>query len=293
VSLIYKSLQQLKSQHNPPGKTSPYARLHNGMVWPWKTILAVTVLTFLMLAIFFFVRQQIKNEEQNNLARFSEPTQDSDIRRQINAGIRTESNQTPGASNPETNSIESDSGEEPEAKADAETQQIDKQSQAKTEQSSKPQSIPPSTQDKKTEPQNSGSKRDAHQAELTMAFKEKARRNQSILAMEKQLRSSLNSPEEFADVLVKLKQKAGNKNAVVYKWQGIQALQNKEFTKAEQLFQKYIQKSGPDIAIQINIILAQIGQKKMAEARKNLRSMLKKHPENHKLNNLKTYLTKN
>lgn len=294
MSLIYKSLQQLKSHHGQPGKTSPYARLHTGMVWPWKSILAVTLLTLLMLAMFLFIRQQIKNNEQNNLAQLDAPARDSDIRRQINAGIRTDPKQSPETDKPEAStSAVKGSRKESKAKVDAHSRQGKPQSLAKPEQNTRPQAIPPSPEKKKPEPKMAKSTMDAHQAELSLAFKEKARRNQSILDMEKQLRSSLNNPHRFAAILKELKQKAGAKNAVVYKWQGIQALKKKNYSRAEQLFDTYIQKSGPDIAIQINIILAQIGQEKMTEAQNSLQKLLKKHPENHKLNNLKTYLTKN
>ncbi len=292
MSLIYKSLQQLKSQHNPPGKTSPYARLQGGTIWPWKSILAVTVLTFLMLAMFFFLRQQIKYDEHKSLAQLNEPAQDSDIRRHINTGVRTDSKQTSGINNSETKSMESGSREESKAKPGPNTQQTKKHSQVKPEQKTKPQTVAPSKEEGNTEHKMTESAMDEHQAELSTAFKEKARRNQVILDMEKKLRSSLNNPDRFAEILEELKQKAGPRNAVVYKWQGTRALQNKEFAEAEQFFQKYIQESGPDIAIQINIILAQIGQDKMTEAREKLQKLLKKHPENNKLNNLKTYLTK-
>ncbi|WP_462325593.1 hypothetical protein [Desulfoplanes sp.] len=174
------------------------------------------------------------------------------------------------------------------SKADAAMQHPETQSP--TKQSTPPQSTSAFTKKHTTE---AGSPEDTIQTKLSTTFREKAHRNQFILELEKQLRSSLNDPSRFAALLAELQQKAGTKNAVVDKWQGIRALQNNKFAAAEQFFAAYIQKSGPDIAIQTNIILAQIGQDKMTEAQNSLHTLLQKHPENIKLNSLKTYLTKN
>lgn len=286
MSLIYKSLQQLKSTQGTSGTTSPYAQLHTGTVWPWKSIVAVTVLTVLMLAMFLFVRQQIQNNGPNNPARLNTSTRDSDIRRPVHANIPIDSNEPSAPTGDAPRSTAGNSQEK--SKADGAVQH------AKTQSPTLPHPPLQSTSSfKKKHTTDTGSPGDNVQTKLSTAFREKARRNQFILDMENQLRSSLNDPSRFAATLAELQQKAGTKNAVVDKWQGIQALQNNEFAAAEQFFAAYIQKSGPDIAIQINIILAQIGQDKMTEAQNSLHKLLKKYPENTKLNSLKTYLTKN
>jgi hypothetical protein len=236
--------------------------------------------------MFLFVRQQIQNNGPNNPARLNTSTRDSDIRRPVHANIPIDSNQPPAPPVDAPRSMAGNSQEK--SKADAAMQHPETQSP--TKQPTPPQST---SAFKKKHTTESGSPDDTIQTKLSTTFREKAHRNQFILEMEKQLRSSLNDPARFAAILAELQQKAGTKNAVVDKWQGIRALQNNEFAAAEQFFAAYIQKSGPDIAIQINIILAQIGQDKMTEAQNSLHKMLKKYPENTKLNSLKTYLTKN
>ncbi len=290
MSLIYKSLQQLKKHTGDTGVSVSYSQLNSKQVWPWRTIVTAIGLSVLMLILFFLLQSQIEQARKKSLENSKKDAGQSgkQVRQKIVSPSLANSTQKAEASptKRETkNRTQTTSSLPRKAKTDKVMQADSKQ----PEQEEKPPPPPSSAQ--KNIPQKASPAPRSKDSALAENFSNKVQKNQAILELENKLRSSLGKPRHFSSLLAKLQEKTGKNSSVVHKWQGFQALNQDNYALAEKRFQECLQENGPNLALKINVVLAQIGQQKLKPALKNVNELLLKHPENEKLTNLKEYLT--
>ncbi len=107
---------------------------------------------------------------------------------------------------------------------------------------------------------------DKAQAEF---FQAQARRNQRVLELERRL--SVNWRWEdlsaFRQDLNALRQILGPGSELAAKWEGVEALAEKNFGLAETLFTRNQAKNPTDVSVRMNLLMALIGQGKGPEAR--------------------------
>jgi hypothetical protein len=101
---------------------------------------------------------------------------------------------------------------------------------------------------------------------LQTHFATQARKNQHLLKVSNDLKRAKATPEGTQH-LQAFNRELGAENIFSTKWQGYTALKNKEYAKAESLYKRVLQTHEDDRESQINLILALLGQKKDKEAR--------------------------
>lgn len=108
-------------------------------------------------------------------------------------------------------------------------------------------------------------------------FANQAKKNQRLLQVSNNLKTAIAKPEG-QKYLKTLNKELGPKNIFNTKWQGYQALKNKDYPKAESLYKKVLQSHSGDRESRINLILALLGQNKKSEARTYFNGYVEEYP---------------
>ena len=132
---------------------------------------------------------------------------------------------------------------------------------------------------------------DKAQAEF---FQAQARRNQRVLELERRL--SVNWRWEdlsaFRQDLNALRQILGPGSELAAKWEGIEALAEKNFGLAETLFSRNLAKNPTDVSGRMNLLMALIGQEKKPEARQEYARLERMAPLDPRLKGLQAALVR-
>lgn len=121
---------------------------------------------------------------------------------------------------------------------------------------------------------------------LETHFAKKARENESILALERRLSQSVEGGkvEQSKELLGSMTKKLGNKeSATKIRWEGYLALKERKYAEAEEKFRKALSIKPHDYVSSINLVYSLIGQAKMQEARKLYRDLVDRHPMDEKV----------
>ena len=118
--------------------------------------------------------------------------------------------------------------------------------------------------------------------DLERHFATLARKNQSILELEKKLVQhwKRGRVDEAAEILKELEQAAGKKSVLVRKWQGLIVLQKGEYAVAEDTFRSLLDDAAEDLTVRLNLVQALLAQGKTENARKEMGRVKKDFPGN-------------
>lgn len=121
--------------------------------------------------------------------------------------------------------------------------------------------------------------------ELEKHFADRARRNQAILSLEQRLIKAWQQGDAAgtAAALHNLEREVGPSSALIRKWKGIMALNEKRYQDAERLFRSILRSGGDQPSVRINLIQALAGQTKHAEMEQELRQLKIDFPANDKV----------
>lgn len=121
--------------------------------------------------------------------------------------------------------------------------------------------------------------------DLERHFASLARKNQSILELEKNLVQNWkrNRLDAAAKNLKDLEQAAGKKSILVRKWKGLIALKQGKYAAAEDMFRSLLADASDDLAVRLNLIQSIIAQGDTERAQQELLRVKKDFPGNAKV----------
>lgn len=121
--------------------------------------------------------------------------------------------------------------------------------------------------------------------DLERHFASLARKNQSILELEKTLVQNWkrNRFDEAANTLQALEQAAGKKSVLVRKWKGLMALKEGKYAAAENLFRSLLTDASDDLTVRLNLVQSILAQGNMDSAKQELLRVKKDFPGNTKV----------
>jgi predicted Zn-dependent protease len=123
---------------------------------------------------------------------------------------------------------------------------------------------------------------------LLSKFRFRAKKNQQILELENHLKASLkNGDSAQAQKIIKELSNILNKNHfLINKWQGVLALQKKNYSQAESYFRPIWEKHTNNLKTGINLALSLLGQRKYDQARQIYVQLQKEFPHDPMLEKL-------
>ncbi|MFA7064867.1 MAG: tetratricopeptide repeat protein [Bacilli bacterium] len=121
--------------------------------------------------------------------------------------------------------------------------------------------------------------------DLERHFASLARKNQSIMELEKKLVQNWkrNRLDDAAINLKALEQAAGKKSVLVGKWKGLMALKQGQYAVAEDLFRSLLAEASDDLTVRLNLVQSILAQGNIEGAKKELLSVKKDFPGNAKV----------
>jgi predicted Zn-dependent protease len=121
--------------------------------------------------------------------------------------------------------------------------------------------------------------------DLERHFASLARKNQSIMELEKKLVQNWkrNRLDDAAINMKALEQAAGKKSVLVGKWKGLIALKQGKYAVAEDLFRSLLAEASDDLTVRLNLVQSILAQGNIEGAKKELLSVKKDFPGNAKV----------
>ncbi len=125
-------------------------------------------------------------------------------------------------------------------------------------------------------------------------FQSQARRNQKILEIERRLSVSWRWEDlgMFRQDLSALRLILGANSELTSKWEGIEALADKQYGAAEFMFQRTLSRNPGDLSARMNLVMALIGSGKLEEARREYVRLERMAPLDPRVRGLEVALTR-
>ncbi len=249
MSLIYKSLQQLKKEEESkklrPRLQSPQAVSSGLRIIIVRASLILLVLGVLAWGATSWIRSELQEIMLNNAQQTTRL-----VRNQQKAEPEAAQSQASRAGADMTNDLP----------------EITPVVEPPTLLQPKPKLAVPQHKKVVVQPQPQESAPQPQTSPLEQRFTQQARKNQHLLKVSNQMKTT-KAGDDTNKHLQTIAQELGPRATFSLKWQAYTALKNKNYTKAETLYKQVVATSPADRESRLNLILALLGQNKKAQAR--------------------------